>query len=140
MKKSILLAMLAFSMAFVACKKEEDEPKPKTVQEKITGKWKGEEMEVILSFPAPIGTQTDVEDISYLNIEFKSDGTVVSDSLGLNPETVNWSLKNDQTIIVDGQELMIKTITDTQFHFGLDTVIDFSGIPVPVSQTIKFKK
>lgn len=140
MKKTLLMAALAFSVAFVACKKEEEQPKPKTTKEKITGKWKGDKTNVAIALPPPIGNQTFDEDMSYANYDFRADGTLVVDSAGVSSETSTWTVVDDNTITIDGENLQIKLLNDTQFHMGLDTVIDFMGIPANASITIQLKK
>jgi len=140
MKKSFLMAALAISVGFVACKKDKDEPKPKTTQEKIIGKWKGDQASVVITAPPPIGSQTNNEDLSYLNVEFKSNGTAVVDSAGFDAETSTWALVNDSKIVLDGDTFDIKVLNGTQFHFGSDVTEDFGGIIVNISTIIKLKK
>jgi hypothetical protein len=140
MKKSFLMAALAISVSFVACKKDKEDDKPKTTNEKIVGKWKGDQGTVVITAPPPIGSQTQNEDLRHLNVEFKSNGTAVIDSAGFDAETSSWSLVGDNKIILDSDTFDIKVLNDTQFHFGFEETDDFGGIPVSISTTIKLKK
>lgn len=133
MKKAILFLAIA-SIGFVACKKEET-PAEKTTSQKITGIWKGESQTTsITGFPS----QTD--DISYVNFNFKSDGTYTSDSLGFNPINGTWSAPSNTKFVLDSLTFDIVVLNNTQFHVGLDTVIDFGGFPLNASILLKMKK
>jgi hypothetical protein len=132
MKKAILFLAIA-SIGFVACKKEETPEK--TTSQKITGTWKGESQTTsITGFPS----QTD--DLSYVNFNFKSDGTYTSDSLGFDPTTGTWSAPSSTKFVLDSIAFDIKVLNETQFHVGLDTIIDFGGFPLSASVLLKMKK
>lgn len=140
MKKGlILLGILA--IGFTACNKDKngDDNKPKSTSAKIVGKWKGDVLVTKATFP-PAPTQTQTDDISYQNIEFKSDGTVVADSLGFDPETDQWQLINDSKIIIDSDTFDIYTITDNNFNLGRTEVIDLGGTGGTFEMTLKLKK
>ena len=137
MKKTLMI-LTVLAVGFVSCKK--DETTTQTTSEKIVGLWMGDEAVTIFDAP-PLPTQTTTDDLSYLNIEFKSDGTAVSDSLGIVQETTNWSAPNSSTLIFDGQTFTIKELDNSKFYFALDSVVDLGGgSMVTISSTIKLKK
>jgi hypothetical protein len=132
MKKALLFLAIA-SIGFVACKKEETPEK--TTSQKITGTWKGEsQTTTITGFPS----QTD--DLSYVSFNFKSDGTYTTDSAGVSQDNGTWSAPSSTKMVLDSIAFDIKLLNETQFHVGLDTVIDFGGFPLTASILLKMKK
>ena len=138
--KRIALYLLVGMFAFAACKKEEATPTEKSTKEKIIGKWMGDEQEISIVAPPPIGTQTQTMDLSYLNIEFKSDGTVTADSAGVSPETTTWALTANDDLILDSDTFDIMTLDASNFHFGLSESDTIGSVPVQSSFKIKLKK
>jgi len=134
----MICAVLAIGL--VSCKKDETTGSTKTTSEKIIGKWFGNEVVTKIVAPPPIGNQETTDDISYLNVTFKSDGTLVSDSLGLDPQTGTWSAPSSSMFILDGDTFEIQSLTDSQFHFGVDSTFNFGGVSGSVSSSIKLKK
>jgi hypothetical protein len=133
MKRIVLVCMIGF-MAITACKKEET-PEEKTTREKIIGMWKGEsQTTTITGFPA----QT--TDLSFVNFEFLSNGTYVSDSAGVNAMTGQWSTPTNTSFVLDSLTFDIKLLTDSKFHIGLDTTVDFGPVPLAASILIQMKK
>ena len=88
-----------------------------TVEEKIIGMWTGDVQTIHTVFP-PIIDTTETVDISWLNLEFKSDGTMISDSAGVDADTLDWVLLSDDMITLDGDTFDINTITTTNFNLG----------------------
>lgn len=132
MKRAFLFLAIA-SIGFVACKKEET-PEPTTSQ-KIVGTWKGDSQTTSITGLPP---QTD--DLSYLNLNFKSDGTYTSDSAGFNQDMGTWSAPSSSAFVLDSVKFDIVLLNSTQFNLGLDTTIDFFGTPLNVQVLMKLKK
>ena len=141
MKKGLMIVAV-LALGFTACKKDSGDggTAPKTTSEKIIGSWKGDKVEISLTVPG-VPPQTQSEDISYLNMQFKSDGTAVADSAGLYPEVSTWALIGDDKIILDMDTFDIQTLNDNQFYFGASGSEDIGGgVMVDFSTTIKLKK
>lgn len=140
MKKGLLLVAV-LALGFTACNKDEDEPTPKTTAELIIGTWMGDEVVTNIVAPPPIGNQTDIQDISFSNYNFKADGTYEADSAGVSMVSGTWKAPNSTTFVMDDTlKYKIQLLNASNFNFGLDTVIDFMGIMIEVDQTVKLKK
>jgi hypothetical protein len=141
MKKLLLFAIAG--LALVACEDDSDNgggTTTPTTKEKIVGSWMGDEIEVSQTVPGIIDT-SETFDISYLNIEFNDDNTGSIDSMGVAPETFNWSLIGDDSMIFDGDTFMIETLTGSDFDFYLEEVEDLgNGIELTFRQTIMLTK
>jgi hypothetical protein len=141
--KRILLLAAVVGIGFTACKKEESgsgSPGNQTTEEKIIGIWMGDEQVISIVAPPPIGTQTQTEDLSYLNVEFKSDGTAVADSAGFDPEPLTWSLTGNNQINIDSETFDIIKLDASSFHFGYSETDSIGGVPVQSEIIIKLKK
>jgi hypothetical protein len=113
MKKGILL-LITGAILFSACKKDKtEEPVVKTVAQKVVAKWNAinfvendfyNNTPHITTTPAVAGDYAD----------FRTDGKVYSQFLGMK-DTVAYSIVNDNTIKIDGDNYEIKTLTDNQF-------------------------
>ena len=136
--KKTMIALLAVVTIAVSCKKEETisgggSTDPTSL---ILGNWKGDVsvQDVNISGTGFFDTvYTATVDNSFANYEFKNDGTVIYDSLGLNPETSNWFLVSNTIMSVDGQEMSIDLINATNLHLTLDS----SFVQVPINFSIK---
>ncbi|GAB5556627.1 MAG: hypothetical protein SchgKO_08400 [Schleiferiaceae bacterium] len=142
MKKLLLFAIAG--LALVACDDDSSDngggTTTPTTKEKIVGSWMGDEIEVSQVVPGIIDT-SETFDISYLNIEFNDDNTGSIDSMGVDPETFNWSLIGDDSMIFDGDTFMIETLTGTDFDFYLEEVEDLGGgFELTFTQTIMLTK
>ncbi len=140
--KHIFLLAAIIGIGFTSCKKEEtNNPSGnQTTEEKIIGIWMGDEQIISIVAPPPVGTQSQTMYISYLNVEFKSDGTAVADSAGVAPETVNWSVNSNNELNLDGEVFEIMKLDASNFHFGYSESDTIGGVPVESSVTIKLKK
>ena len=140
MKRTLVLAAI-LGIGFTACKKEEsDNPGNQTTEEKIIGIWMGDEQEISITAPPPVGNQTMKEDISYLNVEFKSDGTATADSAGFDPDIINWSITANNELDLDGEIFEIMKLDASNFHFGFSDTDTIGTVPVEFSTLIKLKK
>ena len=145
MKKSIL-ALAALFVIGTACKKEETgggTETPKSTEEKIIGAWKGDKQieDVNISGTGFFDTvYVNEMDMSGFNLEFKSDGTVVADSLGLNPDVSNWELLSDNLIKIEDQEFDIILLNDANFHIQLDSSYMVPPINFSIKNIIQLKK
>ena len=137
--KRLLILVAVIGIGFTACKKREVTPEP-TTEEKIIGTWMGDEIETSITAPPPIGNQNETEDISYLNIEFRNDGTAVADSAGLNADVTNWSVTANDQLILEGDTFDIQKLDASNFHFGLSETETVFGSEVSTTISIKLKK
>jgi hypothetical protein len=60
-------------------------------------------------------------------LTFNSDGTMQSDSLGLNPEVSDWSILNGNLLILDGDTFSISLLTTANFNFSQSFTEDFGS-------------
>jgi hypothetical protein len=129
--KRITAILAAALLVFTACKKDEDDDpgdNPNmTVEQKIIGEWDGDEQTIHTVFP-PIIDTVETMDISWLHAEFTADGKVYMDSAGVDPDTMDWVLLNDNQMTLDGDTFDIQTITTTNFNFGF--VESFMGATI----------
>jgi hypothetical protein len=141
MKKLVVLFAVA-TLGLVACDKEDNSgttTPPKTQKEMVIGEWKGDMSVFIVTAPQPIGNDTTVENLSYLNVNFKSDGTYTTDSLGYDPEVGTWDLVNS-TFTLDSMDFDLQVLTDSKLQIGLDTTETFGGMVITTSITQSLKK
>lgn len=121
--KNQIFILLGIVLLSTSCSKKEEEPKPKTTQEKIQGKW---------SFVKSTtrgydsnGNQTSIDEYTGKSedyFEFNSNGTVVSLTDG-TLESFNYTLLNETSIQLtftdssgtENTTWIIKELTDNKF-------------------------
>ena len=141
---SKVLMGLAKSLVLLSgCKKDADQEA--STFDKIVGQWMGQEVYYEETPPGqPVYSET--EDISAYNFDFRADGTLVMDSAGFNPETLQWSVANANEIIWryspnDAEVFTITLLNGSSFHMEIEDVYDDgTGTMIPTRDVIKLRK
>lgn len=146
--KNGLFALALIAIIGVGCKKEStsgDGGGTTDPSVQILGKWFGDEQSLTVNITGagPLDTTfTETEPIPWLRLTFNSDGTGQSDSLGFDADQINWEIKNNNLLVVDGTDtLMITKLNSTGLHLGISET-DYSTPPMvlEINQTSKFTR
>jgi hypothetical protein len=108
--KKLLFALFAITTLFTACKKKDVE---KTTAEKLIAKWKVSsyvENDYFNNTNHSATTQGGTTDY----VDFRTDGKVYSKEGSSSEDVADYSVVNDNTVKIDGDDYTIKTLTDTQ--------------------------
>lgn len=107
-------------VSITSCSKKDVVTPPLTSTQKILGKW---------SVYRTITRQWDISGNLILNdvelgdpgdsIVFKANSTLITYSSGIGDDTLGWQSPNDSTLVIDGENYKISSLTSNLFTFGL---------------------
>lgn len=136
MKRFALLFTALALITISSCKEDEPESpaNTQTTKQKITALWQGVSVYYEEQEPGePLYSET--YDISGYNLNFTSNGIIVIDSAGIDPETYQWDVTDDDKLIWiysvnDHDTFDIVTLTNSEFViedggfyvWGVDTI------------------